>query len=454
MSDLVIVLPGISGSVLAKDGKAIWNASLAATWRMKFGDIMNQIRLTGPEDESLDDLGDGIAASALVDNITIVPGLEKLGGYSILTQALLSRGTLKPGRNLFHFAYDWRRSNRVSSRKLARMAHERLARWRAQSGDEQAQIVFVAHSMGGLVARHFVECMEGWKITRSIIAIGTPFRGSGNSLSSLCNGYKLGFGPATIADATEALRSFDSCYQLLPTYPFITTSTDANPVRVSEIDLPNLSRMRAIHAVEFHQEISHAQETNASMEQYAAKPPLIRPVVGIEQPTTESATLIGSGLVMKENHPSGTHLGDGTVPRVSAVPTGLGMHYCTYVPNTHSCLQSDDATIDHLHGVLTERSIEDDAFRVTGANTIGLKVGDVHLANERFVVSAKPSRYVQYLNVTISSLEGSAEGLYERLHPDHSGYYSNSIKLGPGTYRIEVSGKGHRPAADVIMVVS
>jgi pimeloyl-ACP methyl ester carboxylesterase len=39
------------------------------------------------------------------------------------------------------------------------------------------KLILVGHSMGGLVARYFLECLEGWRDTRRLVTFGTPYRG-------------------------------------------------------------------------------------------------------------------------------------------------------------------------------------------------------------------------------------------------------------------------------------
>ncbi|MFB9984293.1 hypothetical protein ACFSQQ_02350 [Mesorhizobium kowhaii] len=451
--DIVILLPGLVGSVLSKDGRDIWNYSGAAGWRLKFDNALQQLELHAPEDETLDDLGDGVTARALVDDLVLIPYLCKWGGYSDLTGGLLDRKGLVHGRNFFQFPYDWRRSNRVSARKLAERAHGWLSKWRTASGNADARIVFIAHSMGGLVARYFIECLEGWKVTRCLVSIGTPFRGSGNAVSFLCNGFTMGPGPLAF-DGTEALRSFDSVYQLLPIYPFVSLPGLTDPVRIRDVDLPNIDRGRAIEAAEFHQQVTEAVKANARIEAYLAIGSIVRPIVGTDQSTNESAKLKGGKLEILKSHPSGTHMGDGTVPRVSASPIDLDEKYCTYIPNQHSLLQSDSACINHLHGVLTAQAINDAKFRASDEHPIDLSVGEVQLASDPIVIAATPFRYVQYLEASIKNMDRPGDIVTTRLTPTgENEEYRAEVRLGAGAFQIEVTGQGLRPVRDVLMVV-
>lgn len=106
--DLVIVLPGISGSVLAKDGKEVWGASTAAIWKIVTigGGSIRSLAIKGVDDASLDDLGDGVKATGLVQDLRIIPGLWKIDGYTGLVNRLQSSLQLEPGRSLFEFAYE------------------------------------------------------------------------------------------------------------------------------------------------------------------------------------------------------------------------------------------------------------------------------------------------------------------------------------------------------------
>ncbi len=50
--------------------------------------------------------------------------------------------------------------------------------------------MFVCHSKGGLVARWFLEMLGGHDFTRTSITIGTPYRGSINTLNAIVNQFE------------------------------------------------------------------------------------------------------------------------------------------------------------------------------------------------------------------------------------------------------------------------
>src|SRR5262249_30985206 len=144
------------------------------------------------------DLGDGVIAERLFDDVHILPGLWKIDGYTQLRNGILREFDVKPNVNYFEFPYDWRRDNRVAAHQLDRMCSGWLKTWKARSGNSQAKLIFLAHSMGGLVARYYVECLGGWRNTRKLISFGTPYRGSLKALMLLSGGVsfdgRFGFG--------------------------------------------------------------------------------------------------------------------------------------------------------------------------------------------------------------------------------------------------------------------
>lgn len=448
--DLVIVVPGLIGSVLEKDGKPIWGYSLGATWRIAAGDALEQLRLKGADDER-DDLQDGVVPRALIPDVQLIPGLWKLEGYSILAKALVGGMKLMKDRNYREFPYDWRRSNRVSAKKLAALVPHWLKEWREESGNPKAKVAFVVHSMGGLVARYYIECLGGWKTTKTLLSYGTPYRGSGNALGYICNGFSWDVGPLKLFDGTRAIRSFDSVYQLLPTYPFVDVG-QKDLARVADLTLPNMDRARASAAAAFHDEIASAQEANRKVEAYVAAGPKVRPVVGIEQPTLLSAKFDGTMLSMLQSYETKDTKGDGTVPRVSAIPRELLQQSASYVATTHSALQSDEGALAHLRGVLTEGDIDLSKFREVGVATFGLELQHAYSANQAVEIRVVTSEYLQSIVGTVTRLDGPRHETSISLRPDGDGY-AGSVKLPAGLYRATLAEEGFHPVSDVFLVL-
>jgi hypothetical protein len=159
--NFVIILLGISGTVLSKDGKGAWGTSTAAIWQAVTGggESIRSLSIKGADDPSLEDLGDGVKATGLAGSPHYSGTVEDRRLHRAGEAAEVIELKLEDGRNLFEFAYDWRRDNRVAARKLAQAAKGWLDRWRTTSGASDAKLVLVAHSMGGLVSQYFLEVM-------------------------------------------------------------------------------------------------------------------------------------------------------------------------------------------------------------------------------------------------------------------------------------------------------
>ena len=97
MRDVIVCIPGITGSVLRKDGKDIWNVSGGA--------ILNALRTLGGsvkelklEEDPVDaDDVDGITATSVIRDVHLIPGLWKIDGYTKLVRHIEERFDVKHG---------------------------------------------------------------------------------------------------------------------------------------------------------------------------------------------------------------------------------------------------------------------------------------------------------------------------------------------------------------------
>jgi hypothetical protein len=434
---LVIVLPGISGSVLTKDGKEVWGTSTAAIWRAVTSgvDSIRGLAIQGIDDPSLDDLGDGVQAVRLVQDLHIIPGLWKIDGYSAIIARLTESLELEAGKNLFEFPYDWRRDNRVAARKLARSTKTWLDNWRQTSGASDAKLVLVAHSMGGLVSQYFLEVLGGWKDTRALVSFGTPYRGSLNALGYLANGFSEGIGPLKV-DLTSTLASFTGIYQLLPAFECVDRGK-GKLERIGEIDgIVGVDPTRAKEALGFYDEIKAAAQRNDGDEAYKTSGFETYPIVGLAQPTFQSATVAGGKVTLLRSFSGKDNSGDGTVPRVSATPFAMsGAHREIYVAEQHGSLQNFDPALVNLLGVLTGFEIELAQF-FSAAQTLSLDIDDVYGADD-VTLRATPSAEA----LTTARIEDAATNALVKTLPmtEEGDAYVARTTLPGGAYRVKVT---------------
>ncbi len=453
-ADVVVLLPGLTGSVLRKDGKDLWGPSAGAL----LGAALSRRRLAplilreDPVDR--DDLGDGVVATRLFPDVHLIPGLWKIDGYSKLSDTLCRSLGLVPGQSFFAFPYDWRRDVRVAARLLARRAHGWLTRWRRRSGNDEARLILVAHSMGGLVARAFLELHEGWRSTRALVAFGTPFRGAPNALDALSNGVRKG--PLGLVDLTALARSCTSVHQLLPFYPVVETG-GRGFARVVETTLPNLDRSRVARGMAFHHEIRRAVESHRRSSRYREHGCAIYPVVGIDQTTPQSARLVDGQLELVPTWRNRDHSGDGTVPRASATPLEKGHEGREmYVGTRHASLQSAVAALTHVVGLLAGLDIDLDAYRVARRELrrVALEVPDMLWADETVSIRARVEPAPARLSARIRPARGGPPLTRPTLQRDPDGGYAAELRpLPPGSYRVTVTGGPTvEPAEDVFVV--
>src|SRR5512134_2157630 len=133
--DVVVLLPGITGSVLANErGKEVWSPSGGAIWRAitSLGGSIKDLELAANGDPG------GVTAPRLIPDVTIVPGLIKIAGYTRVEAYLVDQLGLARGRNYFAFPYDWRLDCRVNARRLEQQALAWLHAWRTSSGAADA----------------------------------------------------------------------------------------------------------------------------------------------------------------------------------------------------------------------------------------------------------------------------------------------------------------------------
>jgi len=451
MPDVVVCIPGITGSVLRKGGKDIWNISGSAVLnalRTLGGDLQDLKLADDPVD--VDDV-DGITAPSVIRDVHFIPGIWKIDGYTKLVNHIEQNFDVKHGENLFEFPYDWRRDNRVASRQLATKARGWLQAWRQKSGNKDAKLVLIGHSMGGLISRHFIECREGWRDTRMLVTLATPYRGSLYSLGTLVNGKKIKF-----FDLTEVSRSMTALHQLMPIYECYDGG-DGKLVRVTEAQIPHLDAAKAKAALAFHHEISDAVTENMKDPAYAEPRYDIRPIVGIEQPTAQSARRDEDRVTLIRRHGKDDLGGDGTVPRPSAEPPELERHEnVIYTAEKHASLQNDDDVLFQLHGVLTQPSFNPKDYRAaTGKVGQSLDVEDWIEPAEPFTVRARPLSDPGGLLVAVAeNVETGQEVARQRLQEADEGWYQAELTLPEGIYRVSSMGGNVEPVTDLVTVVA
>jgi pSer/pThr/pTyr-binding forkhead associated (FHA) protein len=189
----VVFVPGIMGSELWLGKERIWP----------------NLKLLFKEPEFLKYPGiPGIEPRGILQEVVVVPNLIKLEQYSQLGDYLVEDLGYTRGKDFFEFAYDWRQDIRLTAKQLSQFIDALPVK----------PVKLVAHSLGTLVSRYYVERLEGKEKVDKLILMGGPHLGTPAAVSSLL------FGPDVLPFGLmgETLRkvisTFYTSYQILPVY--------------------------------------------------------------------------------------------------------------------------------------------------------------------------------------------------------------------------------------------
>ncbi|WP_327287096.1 esterase/lipase family protein [Streptomyces sp. NBC_01198] len=363
---MIVVIPGILGSTLHRGGEPLWQPPLALGGALRRGG--RGLEDLAGDHTALDDPDhdDGVVATGLIGTPVALPGLAKVNQYRLLRRRITGeldvvRGDPRvdgPPANYFEFPYDWRRDNRVAAGRLKALVDRELPKWQTTLPyGKRARAVLVCHSMGGLVAKFYLDVLGGRDHCRALITFGTPFRGSVDALGFLANGVrKFGVGFDALS---EVAGEFTSVHQLLPRYPVVVDHRSGRPqlLRVREL-------ARTVGRLDLKRTTAAYQDFHRPMDEGAAgaagSPLTVVPVVGYGHRTLQAAEIDGVGRLRTTRDPLALDpgqdwlaTGDGTVPLLSAVPVELSESGTWAWENeTHSSMHATPAVLDRLLAAL------------------------------------------------------------------------------------------------------
>jgi hypothetical protein len=185
------------------------------------------------------------------------------------------------------------------------------------------------------------------------------------------------------------------------------------------------------------------------------------PIVGIVQPTKQSAKLVNGVITTSEilpawlaNRPS-LGDGDGTVPQVSAIPAQMEdidtLVFADYIAESHGALQNQPNTLLNLLKRIQSAqtaSLEDARGAIEsvapkgreGIQGIGLALDDLYFVNEPIAMSARVTAGATFTNLTaeISCVSQETPTIVRNFEAQNNGWVLTTEHLSPGTYRVKV----------------
>ena len=314
MTDVVVLVPGIMGSVLKLEEELIWPGNLIEL-RLPY---RKMDKLLHPDLKATDCIRSFVMPvyKAIIDVFDIW-GFNEHAGTLVIAP------------------YDWRKSNRESARTLASM----LDRIVAEKGAD-AHISLVAHSMGGLVSRYFLESGEyeasdGWKAVKDLITLATPHRGAAVALPVVAGLEKqLFLNRAQVKQLCDDPR-YPSAYELLPHSgePIAWEAGHHAGIRVMDIYDRNVAARLGLNlaslaaAASFHSNLNGGRRP-AGVNYFC--------FAGNGESTASYIRLISRvGNVLRPDRVDQKETGDGTVPIWSST---LPKTPFLYVPGEHGTI--------------------------------------------------------------------------------------------------------------------
>jgi pimeloyl-ACP methyl ester carboxylesterase len=218
----VIIVPGILGSRLrdSRTGRELWPGSVFSLLvRAESLALRIDPQTLDPEPDSVEayDLYRSVLGNDIYGGI--LETLERDGAY---VRGTPGRPVDPSQRRYYLFPYDWRQDNVATARQLDAL----IEQIRHDYNDPRLRVDLVAHSMGGLIARYYLQYgtrdvldgnefpadFSGAEKLRTVVLLGTPNLGSVTALESFLLGHRVGLQRL----ATETLATMPSVYQLLP----------------------------------------------------------------------------------------------------------------------------------------------------------------------------------------------------------------------------------------------
>jgi pSer/pThr/pTyr-binding forkhead associated (FHA) protein len=297
----VVVIPGFAGSNLWRGSEQVWPS-------LRLLGHPELLRVERPLD-----------ARGILNQVVVVPGLLKLAQYSALTEYLRQSLGYEVGNDLLEFAYDFRQDNRRSAAALGAA----IEQW-----DQSAPITIVAHSMGCLIARYYIERLGGKRRVERVVLLGGPHAGTPYAFAGMQTGpHLLPLGMKN-GQWRERLTTFPSWYQILPTYECVSTGDGALDVLGDDSWVPEAQRPLLHSARRFREELgTHSSVPAVCVFGYGVKT--------IAGASVERAA--GGEVRNPELH--FTNGGDGMIPQHSAILPGAEIHP---VRQQHGSLYVDD----------------------------------------------------------------------------------------------------------------
>nr|WP_237536121.1 hypothetical protein [Streptomyces sp. SID3343] len=388
-----------------------------------------------------------IVPRGLVTGPVWLPELRGLEPYTALLRAI--RQVVAHPAALQAFPYDWRLPVSLNAALLGEAAQRHLEAWRCRpEASADAKILIVAHSMGGLLARHLTGRLGGAEYVRRTIAVGTPFQGSVKAALMLNQGRGA---PLPRRRLRKLAVTLPAVHDLLPSYRCVITGGKARQLGLADIvDLggdPHLAKLSLD---------ARAQPAEAGVD-------ALRTIVGLGQPTAQSLFLrdgVVTGVNALDADGGGDAVnrdGDETVYSESAAG---GVEPSLFVCQTHGGLAGHPEVAFDIAARLVRR--RSGAPLGQRPQPLGLVLPDAVPANVSFTVRVHGPLDPAGLRVWAQECDTNRQAAVCRAlrvsaggtaPDDGPGVVGDLVLPRPGLYRVLVKRGAPSPVSQLVMAL-
>lgn len=213
----IIFIPGISGSELFTIDEKYLSDIERKTGMISGDNEEHAKRLWLPQGYDADELNEDLkitneAYGLQEGDFRGLKVFDRHVGPGAANAVLLNALLIKfPDRPIYQFSYDWRKSNTLTMKKLD--AFIKTIR-------KRGKVDIVAHSMGGLVAAHYIR-EHGGRVDK-FISLCTPYEGAPHAYNQMASGNIFGGIKDVILEnlfgiEKEVVQGYDGLVELYPT---------------------------------------------------------------------------------------------------------------------------------------------------------------------------------------------------------------------------------------------
>jgi phospholipase A1 len=333
MSKFAVVVPGIAGSRLSLNGQLIWPPKDPL---LPYSDKQMQALLR-------DDLVcTGSIMKAFLIDLPIVPEYVRL--FNMLAQW---------GFTTVDAGYDWRKDNSLSAGVLANCIDAAVQ----VDPNPPAEVHIIAHSMGGLVARYYLESgnfngRPGFNAVHQLIMLATPHRGAARALPIILGREQwVVLSPSQVKKLANDQR-YPSAYQLLPPpdEPFVWNGSPGYDYAKIDIYDPNIVANLGL----VRNNLDAAKNFYSRLNRCIRSPNYFC-FAGTQQTTATHAIVPNlSAAAWNPDVIDAVDGGDGTVPTWSSFLVGVRR---MFVGGEHSSIYTNKDLLDGMANLLGVKTI-------------------------------------------------------------------------------------------------